>query len=200
MAKYKCNDCGTVFNESQTSCPTCGCPREECSVVNDAPPAVNENSGYRPNPNAGMQQGPNPNAGMQPGPNPTMSQGVNYGANQYENNPMQSSSEEVDASVLNFGRGTAVESFLYDAADKIEKWGSIILIVIFAIQALALLIASIMTIRYEPGLSFLYLIVGGGIITLFFFILRFFLKVACNLIRLYVNISTNLKRMELRKQ
>ena len=31
MANYKCNDCGTVFDESKGSCPNCGCPLSACS-------------------------------------------------------------------------------------------------------------------------------------------------------------------------
>ena len=30
MANYKCNDCGTVFDESKGSCPNCGCPLSAC--------------------------------------------------------------------------------------------------------------------------------------------------------------------------
>ncbi|MCF0158955.1 MAG: hypothetical protein HUJ83_10655 [Veillonella sp.] len=33
MANYKCNDCGTVFDESKGSCPNCGCPLSSCSPI-----------------------------------------------------------------------------------------------------------------------------------------------------------------------
>lgn len=33
MSKLKCIDCGTVFDDSQQSCPTCGCPKEACEEI-----------------------------------------------------------------------------------------------------------------------------------------------------------------------
>lgn len=32
MGKYKCDDCGTVFDGIMSSCPNCGCPKSECQL------------------------------------------------------------------------------------------------------------------------------------------------------------------------
>lgn len=36
MKKVKCDDCGTVFDETLQSCPNCGCPKSECHVYEEA--------------------------------------------------------------------------------------------------------------------------------------------------------------------
>lgn len=33
MSKLKCIDCGTIFESTMDSCPTCGCPAKNCEVV-----------------------------------------------------------------------------------------------------------------------------------------------------------------------
>lgn len=43
MSKLKCNDCGTTFESTMDSCPTCGCPVNYCNVV-EAADKVCENS------------------------------------------------------------------------------------------------------------------------------------------------------------
>lgn len=35
MSRLKCNDCGTIFEGTVDSCPTCGCPAKNCEVVKD---------------------------------------------------------------------------------------------------------------------------------------------------------------------
>lgn len=36
MSKLKCNDCGTFFESTINSCPTCGCPAKDCDVVEES--------------------------------------------------------------------------------------------------------------------------------------------------------------------
>ena len=36
MSKLKCNDCGTIFEGTMDSCPTCGCPAKYCVVVEES--------------------------------------------------------------------------------------------------------------------------------------------------------------------
>lgn len=38
MSKLKCIDCGTVFDDSQHACPTCGCPKEACEKIPEPKP------------------------------------------------------------------------------------------------------------------------------------------------------------------
>ena len=41
MAQIKCIDCGQVFNDTLKECPKCGCPVNECDVLN---PTILNNS------------------------------------------------------------------------------------------------------------------------------------------------------------
>lgn len=36
MSKLKCDDCGTIFEGTMGSCPTCGCPVDNCVVVEES--------------------------------------------------------------------------------------------------------------------------------------------------------------------
>lgn len=35
MSKLKCNDCGTIFEGTQGCCPNCGCPKSDCTPLNE---------------------------------------------------------------------------------------------------------------------------------------------------------------------
>lgn len=35
MPNYKCNDCGTHFDATRDCCPNCGCPKSDCTPLNE---------------------------------------------------------------------------------------------------------------------------------------------------------------------
>lgn len=40
MTKFHCNECSTDFDGNQNACPTCGCPKEDCTPVNNERPVA----------------------------------------------------------------------------------------------------------------------------------------------------------------
>ena len=44
MAKLKCGDCGTVFDSNLQECPSCGCPSNACTIVQEQPQTMHDSN------------------------------------------------------------------------------------------------------------------------------------------------------------
>ena len=115
-----------------------------------------------------------------------------------------SASAYMDADVLNEGKSTEAESTIKDYADAILKWGNILAIINF-----------VLAIIYGVGSCGLYLATnhfGYGELCICFFVVvlfiflgflsyiitKFIAKLIWAIIMLFVNISTTLKRIEIK--
>ena len=113
-----------------------------------------------------------------------------------------SASDYMDTDVLNECKSTEAESTIKDYADAILKWGRILAICGGILNFLYVLINGIVMMANDEyggtGMSIFYTILSpiSGILT--FIITKFIAKLIWATIMLFVNISTTLKRIEIK--
>ena len=194
MKQVKCPDCGKIYYEDLLSCPHCGCTNNEYSqqthgkTNGDAPKSPTNKSAANTSKTCKECGHPLddyaqicPNCGC-----PT------------EN---ASASAFMDDTVLNEGKSTEAESTISDLATSILKWGNILAVLVPILILIGTAINSISAFSYSNDN------VPAGIITIISgivgaFIYGFIIKIVAKLIwatlMLFVNISTTLKRIEIK--
>lgn len=194
MKQVKCPDCGKIYYEDLLSCHHCGCTNNEYSqqthgkTNGDAPKSPTNKSAANTSKTCKECGHPLddyaqicPNCGC-----PT------------EN---ASASAFMDDTVLNEGKSTEAESTISDLATSILKWGNILAVLVPILILIGTAINSISAFSYSNHN------VPAGIITIISgivgaFIYGFIIKIVAKLIwatlMLFVNISTTLKRIEIK--
>ena len=194
MKQVKCPDCGKIYYEDLLSCPHCGCTNNEYSqqthgkTNGDAPKSPTNKSAANTSKTC-KECGHSLDDYAQICPNcgcPT------------EN---ASASAFMDDTVLNEGKSTEAESTISDLATSILKWGNILAVLVPILILIGTAINSISAFSYSNHN------VPAGIITIISgivgaFIYGFIIKIVAKLIwatlMLFVNISTTLKRIEIK--
>ena len=99
----------------------------------------------------------------------------------------------MDKAVLNQGRSTEAEAVVTNVANGVVKWGNYVAV----FTAILMVIGSVAVVKRTEdiaGYLGIGLILGGFA----FFLVRMFAKITWSVIMLFVNISTTLKRIELK--
>lgn len=103
----------------------------------------------------------------------------------------------VKEDVLNEGKGTEAESVISDYANNILSWSRIIA-TIACVGQMIMSIVGVVSISEEEGAgAFLMFFLGLFLALVYFFIIQFVAKLIWAGLMLFVNISTNLKRIEI---
>ncbi len=102
----------------------------------------------------------------------------------------------MEEELLNECKSTETESSIKIFADSILKWGNILAIVILCVQLFGCFVIFIL----DPNMAFniLICIFGGLLALLEYFITKFIVKTIWSSIMLSLNISTTLKRIEIK--
>lgn len=105
----------------------------------------------------------------------------------------------VKEDVLNEGKGTEAESVISDYANNILSWSHIIAIIACVGQIIRVCVGAASLSNIEGGEDpvILMLILGLFQAFLYFLIIKFVAKLIWAGLMLFVNISTNLKRIEI---
>lgn len=111
-----------------------------------------------------------------------------------ENNA--STSKIIFSDVLNQGKSTEAESAITNYAASILIWGNILSVIVFILGIIIIMVNAATTIQEEFGGMILILEILG--IILICLIIRFLTKLNWASIMLFVNISTTLKRIEIK--
>ena len=110
-------------------------------------------------------------------------------------------SADVDVNVLNEGKSTEAEATIRDYAALVLKWGNIMAIVDFVITIIYGAIGGVaQIIQGNEGvfLGILTLVISIALGYLAYIITKFIVKVIWAFITLFVNISSTLKRIEIK--
>ena len=113
----------------------------------------------------------------------------------------ESTSAVVDTDLLNEGKNTEAESTIRDYAELILKWGNILAIFNFLLVTIYCVINGVITININNGaeaVGIILIILAVGIGYLAYLGTKFLAKLIWAVIMLFVNISTTLKRIELK--
>ena len=105
----------------------------------------------------------------------------------------------VNEDVLNQGKGTEAESAIFNYAKNILEWSNLVAIIVCAGQIINTIfgVASISEMEGGSGTIFFTLVLGLFQAFLYFFIIKFVAKLLWAGLMLFVNISTNMKRIEI---
>ena len=106
-------------------------------------------------------------------------------------------SNHIDYNILNHGRSTRAESIICELADKVLKFGEVAATIVTVILALRTLVSGIMLMDTSPGYGFLILIIGALACVITYYVIKYLAKIIWAVLRLFVNISTTLKRIEI---
>lgn len=105
----------------------------------------------------------------------------------------------VDSDVLNQGKSTEAESTISDLADSILKWGDILAIIIPIFTFINSIVSSIGLFYSGSIMGGVFMIIAGIVgAILYYFVVKFVSKLIWATIMLFVNISTTLKRIEIK--
>ena len=107
----------------------------------------------------------------------------------------ESTSAVVDTDLLNEGKNTKAESTMKNYAELILIWGNILAYVAFALSIVVGIVGACMVDNDIAAFVFLYNLVIAFILL---FVIKFIAKIYWATIMLFVNISTTLKRIELK--
>lgn len=110
-----------------------------------------------------------------------------------------SASAFMDKDVLNKGKRTDAESIISDVAEAILKWSKIVSIIVASATFIGGLLLGFAFIASEMEVAgVLLIIVSIPCAILNFYLIRLFAKIIWGIIMLFVNISTTLKRIEIK--
>ena len=109
-------------------------------------------------------------------------------------------STSVDEDLLNEGKSTEAESTIRDYANTILKWGNILAVIILVAQLIIFtsIFFCAIAANTNVGYGFFTWIIGSLCAVLEYFITKFFVTLIWASIMLFVNISTTLKRIEIK--
>ena len=115
--------------------------------------------------------------------------------------PMENAKASVfmEEEVLNEGKSTEAESTISELADGILKWGNILAIFLPLLSIIKTLINSVSLFSngYE-GTAIITIIISIAFAVLSYYIIKCIAKLIWATIMLFVNISTTLKRIEIK--
>ncbi|MCF0125870.1 MAG: hypothetical protein HUJ68_09010 [Clostridia bacterium] len=109
-----------------------------------------------------------------------------------------SASVYMDNNILNKGMSTEAESIISEVAEIVLKWGNILAIIVPIFIILNCLITGAMQLENNNGIGFFTIIVGIITAVVYYFVIKLVAKIIWGVIMLFVNISTTLKRIELK--
>jgi uncharacterized membrane protein YvbJ len=190
MKQVTCPDCGKTYNEDLQSCPNCGCPNDEYSQQTNASgnasrPSANKTTASTSKTCKECGHALDDNAQVCP----------NCGC------PTETASAPafMDGTVLNEGRSTEAESTISDLATSILKWGNILAKWVPIIMLIGTVINSIQAFSNGAVLAGIISIIIAIVSAFIYgFIIKIIAKLIWATIMLFVNISTTLKRIEIK--
>lgn len=104
-----------------------------------------------------------------------------------------------DEDVLNQGKSTDAESIISDLADSILKWGDIAAKIVPIFAFINSIISSISLFYSNSIMGGIFVIILGVVgAVLYYYIIKIVAKLIWATIMLFVNISTTLKRIEIK--
>ena len=106
-------------------------------------------------------------------------------------------SRHIDSKILNHGRSTRAESIICELAEKIVYWGDITAVIVSIILAITTMVSSFSIMDTSPGYGFMLLILGALKCVITYYVIKYLAKIIWAVLRLFVNISTTLKRIEI---
>ena len=106
-------------------------------------------------------------------------------------------SNHIDSKILNHGRSTRAESIICELAEKIVYWGDITAVIVSIILAITTMVSSFSIMDTSPGYGFMLLILGALKCVITYYVIKYLAKIIWAVLRLFVNISTTLKRIEI---
>lgn len=110
-----------------------------------------------------------------------------------------SASAFMDKDVLNQGKSTEAESTISDLADSILKWGDIAAKIVPIFAFINSIVSSISLFYSNSIMGGIFVIILGVVgAVLSFYIIKIVAKLIWATIMLFVNISTTLKRIEIK--
>ena len=110
-----------------------------------------------------------------------------------------SASAFMDKDVLNQGKSTEAESTISDLADSILKWGNIAAKIVPIFAFINSIVSSIILFDSNSIMGGIFAIIMGVVgAVLYFYIIKIVAKLIWATIMLFVNISTTLKRIEIK--
>ena len=106
-------------------------------------------------------------------------------------------SNHIDYKILNHGRSTRAESIICELAEKIVYWGDITAVIVSIILAITTMVSSFSIMDTSPGYGLMLLILGALKCVVTYYVIKYLAKFIWAVLRLFVNISTTLKRIEI---
>lgn len=110
-----------------------------------------------------------------------------------------SASAFMDKEVLNQGKSTEAESIISDVAGIVLKWGNILSVIAPIFVVIQSLVGGANLMEHnEEAMGVFTILLGIVMAVVYYYVIRLIAKIIWGVIMLFVNISTTLKRIEVK--
>lgn len=105
----------------------------------------------------------------------------------------------MDKDVLNQGKSTEAESIISDVAGTVLKWGNILSVIAPIFVVIQSLVGGDNLMKHnEEAMGVFTILLGIVMAVVYYYVIRLIAKIIWGVIMLFVNISTTLKRIEVK--
>ena len=198
MKQVTCPDCGKIYNEDLQSCPNCGCPNDEYSQQSNENANGNASQSQQTSESSTNKNAASTSKTCKECGHP-LDDNTQICPNCGRPTETASASAFMDNTILNEGRSTEAESTISDLATSILKWGNILAKWVPIIMLIGTVINSIQAFSNGAVLAGIISIIIAIVSAFIYgFIIKIIAKLIWATIMLFVNISTTLKRIEIK--